>query len=344
MSFSTPQIRKLRTNVRPQFIRERQLDGKVLPYVEAWHVIAEANRVFGHDGWDRETIFTQCIWQKQLDGRYGASYVARVRITVRADGITIIREGFGAGEAFSLTPGQAHERAVKTAETDATKRALSTFGNCFGLALYQNKAPAPRPVKFVPQDAQSSKERARAELAEPVDASDTVSPMVSDADESPVPDNDNLQPEIHLPEVLKADNASPGEPERTFITGSGQILRRPASAPSIMARSAIDKSELLIREPKRHRNLEHLRFVATKPCLVCGRQPSDAHHLRFTQPRALGKKVSDEYTVPLCRFHHDEVHRAGKETNWWKARGIDPVAIAYDLWLNSVNGKTDVLE
>ena len=85
-------------------------------------------------------------------------------------------------------------------------------------------------------------------------------------------------------------------------------------------------------EPQRYRNKEHLRFVAKQPCLICGRKPSDPHHLRFTQPRALGRKVSDEFTVPLCRVHHRAVHRVGDERAWWKAAGIDPVKVARRLW------------
>jgi hypothetical protein len=94
----------------------------------------------------------------------------------------------------------------------------------------------------------------------------------------------------------------------------------------------IDKSLLAISEPKRHRNKEHLRFVTHQPCLICGRMPSDPHHLRFTQKRALGRKVSDEFTVPLCRVHHRGVHRVGDERGWWKAAGIDPLRVARKLW------------
>ena len=79
-------------------------------------------------------------------------------------------------------------------------------------------------------------------------------------------------------------------------------------------RSRIDKSVLALPEAKRLRDKQHLRFVAGQPCLVCGREPCDPHHLRFAQPRGLGQKVSDEFTVPLCRAHHRELHRAGKET------------------------------
>jgi hypothetical protein len=94
----------------------------------------------------------------------------------------------------------------------------------------------------------------------------------------------------------------------------------------------IDKSTLTISEPRRYRNKEHLRFVAARPCLICARKPSDPHHLRFAQPRALGRKVSDEYTVPLCRIHHRANHRAGDERAWWRQLGMDPLKIARDLW------------
>ena len=99
--------------------------------------------------------------------------------------------------------------------------------------------------------------------------------------------------------------------------------------------SLIDKSVLALPEPKRLRDKQHLRFVAKQPCLVCGREPCDPHHLRFAQPRGLGQKVSDEFTVTLCRAHHRELHRAGKERDWWSKLGIEPSAIARELWLGT---------
>jgi hypothetical protein len=94
----------------------------------------------------------------------------------------------------------------------------------------------------------------------------------------------------------------------------------------------IDKSILAVAVPRRYRNREHLRYVAQQACLVCGRKPSDPHHLGFTQPRTLGRKVSDEFAVPLCRLHHRAAHRAGDEQVWWKTAGIDPVKVARQLW------------
>ena len=99
--------------------------------------------------------------------------------------------------------------------------------------------------------------------------------------------------------------------------------------------SGVDKSALTLSEPRRIRDKDHIRFVAMQPCLICGRQPSDAHHLRFAQLHALGRKVSDEFTVPLCRGHHREVHRCGDETGWWNKAGIDPTLNARALWLTT---------
>jgi hypothetical protein len=94
----------------------------------------------------------------------------------------------------------------------------------------------------------------------------------------------------------------------------------------------IDKSALAVGEPRRRRDKAHLKFVAGKPCLVCGRKPCDPHHLRFAQKRALGRKVSDEYSVPLCRTHHRDLHRSGNEALWWQKAGLDPIKIARKLW------------
>jgi hypothetical protein len=94
----------------------------------------------------------------------------------------------------------------------------------------------------------------------------------------------------------------------------------------------IDKSILTIAAPRRYRNREHLRYVAQQACLVCGRKPSDPHHLGFTQPRALSRKVSDEFAVPLCRGHHRAVHRSRDERAWWRQADIDPIKVARRLW------------
>ena len=97
--------------------------------------------------------------------------------------------------------------------------------------------------------------------------------------------------------------------------------------------NAIDKSLLTFPEPRRKRDKKHIELVSKQPCVVCGRQPADAHHLRFAQERALGRKVSDEFTVPLCRGHHREVHRIGDEAKWWRDANIDALSAARGLWI-----------
>ena len=87
--------------------------------------------------------------------------------------------------------------------------------------------------------------------------------------------------------------------------------------------------------PPRKRNKAHLLFVRGHPCLICKQIPSDAHHLKFAQPRALGRKVSDEFTVPLCRSHHQALHRHGNEPAWWANLQISPLPVASELWASS---------
>jgi hypothetical protein len=102
-------------------------------------------------------------------------------------------------------------------------------------------------------------------------------------------------------------------------------LRDEASKP-------VSSEVMIIAKPVRERDPNHLRFVASQGCLICGRSPTDAHHLRFAEARAMGRKVSDKYTVPLCRLHHRELHRIGNERAWWQRQGFDPLPIAAMLW------------
>jgi hypothetical protein len=134
--------------------------------------------------------------------------------------------------------------------------------------------------------------------------------------------------------IEEVQTKAPLSPTRTNQTSA------PKKPPSVRTRkqngaNGIDKSLLAVPEPRRIRDKEHTRFVAKQPCLICGRQPSDAHHLRFAQHRALGRKVSDEFTVPLCRGHHREVHRCGDEAQWWNKAGVDPAVKARALWLKT---------
>jgi hypothetical protein len=127
-----------------------------------------------------------------------------------------------------------------------------------------------------------------------------------------------------------------GVPESKSDAASASTADRPRrKARSETLSSPVDKSVLIYPEPRRIRDRDHVRFVSQQTCLVCGRRPCDAHHLRFAQNRALGRKVSDEFTVPLCRGHHREVHRHGDEPAWWQQLGLDPAGAARALWLET---------
>lgn len=147
MQFTDAQVRLLTAKLDAKHVKARKAEGTTLHYVEGWHVIAEANRIFGHDAWDRRTVSTNCVWTGKSNAHYSAAYTAKVRVSVRAGDVTIVREGSGTGEGKAFTPGQAHEFALKGAETDATKRALATFGNPFGLALYDRELSGVRKTR-----------------------------------------------------------------------------------------------------------------------------------------------------------------------------------------------------
>jgi ERF superfamily len=146
--------------------------------------------------------------------------------------------------------------------------------------------------------------------------------LVEDAFEQKLSQLLALVVETIEPPVIKAPRASV-EGTQGIETGDSANQLQP---------TGIDKSVLAVSAPRRYRNKEHLRYITLQPCLLCARKPSDAHHLRFVQPRALGRKTSDEFAVPLCRIHHRAAHRAGDERAWWKAAGIDPLKIARKLW------------
>jgi len=113
---------------------------------------------------------------------------------------------------------------------------------------------------------------------------------------------------------------------------------KPVNGPAAKAAPTPVPELIVAPKPARARNKAHLRFVAAQPCLVCQRSPCDAHHLKFAQPRALGRKVSDEYVVPLCRDHHRQLHRYGNEIAWWANIQAAPLEIARNLWESTLLG------
>jgi len=396
MPFTDIQIKALSNKLSVKHVRTRQSGGKTLSYVEGWHSIAEANRIFGYDAWDRQTMAVKCVWEGMKGNRSACSYIARVRIRVRAGDVEICREGCGSGHGVGMTPGEAHENAIKEAETDAMKRALTTFGNPFGLALYDKEQQNVRGRKRRQQ--QNGKHQAITWLAlssegeyitaheDPVDYCKAMRQLLE-----AISTRDRLRsfwqrnlvtiamlrrnlPDLktdtgeHYADVLislykkqmrlmweetkayeqrsaklEAQRSQPanegaagsnagGSKEEKQITNSSQNCgqRTPTSASA--GNGHVDKTSLPISTPRRIRDKEHLRYVASQPCIVCGRSPGQAHHLRFAQPSALGRKVSDEWTVPLCATHHRSLHGVGDEERWWREKGIDAIAHAVRLW------------
>jgi hypothetical protein len=312
MGFTAKQVQALRRNLDHRHVRTREAHGRELFYVEGWYAISEANRIFGFDGWNRETIESKCVLARENRGTFLAVYIVRVRVTVHADGATIIREGHGTGEGRGTSPGEVHDIALKAAETDATKRALATFGKPFGLALYGSGKT-------------TSSAQTLASGPKSVDQNHHQVRLPPD-DTTPIP-----RPSFYYGRRQDLVTRDRAQGRRNLeVRPSAGTSTVPASPGLVPAQ--IDKSVLAIAEPKRLRDKAHLRFVASQTCLVCGREPCDPHHLRFTQPRALGLKVSDEFTVPLCRTHHREIHRYGDEAAWWSKHRLDPLTVASALW------------
>lgn len=146
--FSDQQNKDLAAPLSRSHVHARTQGGRQVSYIEGWRVIEEANRIFGFDCWSRETVELKCVSERERDigqqkvAGWGVTYIARVRVTVYSQGSSpgaVIREGCGTGHGIDRDLGQAHESALKEAETDAMKRALMTFGNQFGLALYDKE-------------------------------------------------------------------------------------------------------------------------------------------------------------------------------------------------------------
>jgi hypothetical protein len=338
MSFSTKQVRALRRKPDHRHIRTRQAhDGRQFSYLEGWYAISEANRIFGFDGWSRETVEFRCVLARENKGIFLAVYIARVRLTVAAEGTSIIREGHGTGEGRGMSPGEVHDIALKAAETDATKRALATFGKPFGLELYRGGRPttAEKPLPALPPIARNEPGHMfnhDAQTASVPNQRVTASPPVGfhPDDTTPIPRPSRFYGRRQ--DLVTRDRAQGRRSLSADIRPSVEdSIVLPLSSPTLVP-APIDKSLLTLAEPKRQRDKAHLKFVASQSCLVCGRQPSDPHHLRFAQARAIGLKVSDEFTVPLCRGHHRELHQTGNEAAWWEKLNIKPLEVAKGLW------------
>jgi DNA recombination protein Rad52 len=351
-SFSSRQVRALAGKLDRRHVFTRSVEGRDIAYIEGWFAIAQANAIFGFGGWDREMAFFERVYERSRGDTVSCAYLARVRIRVRTGDVSVLREGTGWGSASGKTLADIHERAIKAAETDATKRALATFGNRFGLCLY-DKAQAGVSntsnifVIYGPDGAVVSdqlspegfcsglrqligKVEAPTELA--LWYGQNMGQIARLRDE--IPSLRSLKGE-HYADIL----------ERLIIerlSAAPGTSHDPGTSPDIPSKIApglgIDKASLQISTPRRYRDKVHLRTVAGKPCLICGLEPCHAHHLKFAQSHGLAQKVSDEFVVPLCAPHHDELHRAGDERNWWREKGLDPLPVALELWQQSRQG------
>ena len=353
MAFTDTQTKALKAKLSAKHVKTRQNGGQTLHYIEGWHAIAEANRVFGFDAWDRQTIATKCVWQGILRNFRACSYTATVRIRVRARNLTIVREGSGSGHGTGLTPGEAHERALKQAETDAMKRALVTFGNPFGLALYDKERHGVRQPssKSRPVKGKKATWTVFASSGEPLSSfSDPMAYCAALRQELESADSAegakalwgwNRATITHLRNSLPDLRTEGGQHHvnalSEFYRARLAALSKDAPEPPTAVNAAqvpaqSSRPGLAVKGPRRVRDKDHLRFVANQPCLVCGRAPTQAHHIRFAQVRALSRKPSDEWAVPLCATHHRSLHDAGDEKAWWRDRGFDPISEAKRLW------------
>ena len=359
-SFSPRQIRALAGKLDRRHVNTRSVEGRDLAYIEGWFAIAEANAIFGFGGWDREMVQFERVYERSRGETTSCAYLARVRIRVRANDAIILREGTGWGAASGKALPDIHERAIKAAETDATKRALATFGNRFGLCLYDKGQagvsganPASSFVIFGPSGAVISdqltpegfcsglrqligKVEAPTELA--LWYAQNMGQIGRLREEVPSLKSPKGEHYADILERLIIDRLS-AAPSEDHDHGTSPVpANGPAEASRIAPGPRIDKASLQIATQRRFRDKAHLRTVSGLPCLVCGQEPCHAHHLKFAQSHGLAQKVSDEFVVPLCAVHHDELHRAGAERDWWRGRGLDPLPIALELWQNSRQG------
>ena len=269
-----------------------------------------------------------CHWTHLQYGQTVCFYSTKVRITVRAGDTVTVREGIGTGFGRAPQPELAHDIALKAAETDATKRALATFGNPFGLALYDrdqaqvtkarvkvatDNKPSLQPPDLVLTDGEGNEVRfsdheafveATLRQIERLDSTDRLYAFWSRNSAAfgklRIGTEHGDASARKLADALKDRARQVGQPRQSTSNGATDAPKS-AGEPTT--------GSYLMPKEKRLRDRAHLAFVASQPCLICGRCPAQAHHLRFAQPRALGMKVSDEFTVPLCNTHHDQLHR-----------------------------------
>ncbi len=269
LGFSPQQIAALSAPLNRAHLSSREQGRGSVSYLKSWVVLNEANRIFGFDGWQRQTLSCHCVSQaERLIGEnkrpgWGVTYIARVRITVAAGAQgSLIREGTGAGHGIDTDLGLAHESAIKEAETDATKRALVTFGNPFGLALYdksqrQVSGAAPEQGQSEPRAGQTRAMQARGGQSQPASPAPRPTPQ---------------------PESQPSDPSSAATPPRNGLS--------PAPAMGLNARSPSRRANSRPKPASGQRL--HLR-------LLCGAPPKGATPsplLSTARPEATGSQAA----------------------------------------------------
>ena len=367
--FSPAQLKKLTGKLDHARVQTRCVEGRQLSYIEGWFALSEANAIFGYANWDRETVQVERLFERTRGEMTSCAYSIRVRIRVRAGKQIISREGTGCGSGSARNPADAHDLAIKAAETDATKRALATFGNRFGLCLYdkgQAGVTDKHPFEVLCPDGkvfagELSPEGFCTALRRIIEstADQAELGLWRERNADQIARLRTLAPELktqrgeHYANVLErlfqtrlpAAMPAPTDPEQGMAPSQSisaeisEVLQSfPLAASRIAYGPRIDKAALTFKTVRRLRDKAHLIGVGSLPCLICGRQPSHAHHLRFAQPHGLSQKVSDEFVVPLCFLHHRELHSAGSERVWWHRHGLEPLSVAAQLWAERDSG------
>ena len=290
MALTETQTKSLKAKLKRRHVKVREFAGASVSYVEGWHAIAEANRIFGFDSWDRQTLAPRCHWAHLQYGETLCFYSTKVRITVRAGDTVTVREGIGTGFGRAPQPELAHDIALKAAETDATKRAFATFGNPFGLALYDR------------EQTQVTKARAKVVTAnnrslQPIELvltdCDGKEVRFSDHDafvEATLLQFERLNSTDRLYAFWSRNAAALGKLKIGTEHGAasarqlaealkkrarqvGQLQQSTSNSATDAPTSAGEPTgSYLIPKEKRVRDPAHLAFVASQPCLICGRR------------------------------------------------------------------------
>ena len=251
--------------------------------------------------------------------------------------------------AATITPAVSAEVDV-AADTRPTREPDERPSEPSAAMAFARKEKAVRPVRTMlgPEQSAAAREPLLAEIGQlqsPEEAAEWVHKNLplkntltaADADLVEAGFREKLATiELTSTTAEKQSQSAPKQPstpsvEEQFLAPMGDPIARAIPPP----RAAIVRRRRVAAKTIRLRDKVHCKFVATQPCLVCGRVPTEAHHVRFAQPRALGRKVSDEFAVPVCRLHHRDLHDYGDEASWWAGVGIDPLPIALELWRQS---------